>query len=86
MRDEAIFDVVFRACAEQALHPDRNCGGIIGRAAAVVKALGLDGDAPLSSLAAPVSQEADRCPMCLSKRRYWERIYAAAPVPQEDPQ
>lgn len=47
---EAIFDVVMRACARQALHPDENGGGIIGRAAAVVNALGIDGDRPLSSL------------------------------------
>jgi hypothetical protein len=48
--DEAIFDVVMRACTAQALDPDANGGGIIGRAVAVVKALGLDGDLPLSSL------------------------------------
>lgn len=49
-RDEAIFDVVMRACTAQALDPGANGGGIIGRAAAVVKALHLDGDLPLSSL------------------------------------
>ena len=47
---DAIFDVVFAACVRQAQHPDENGGGIIGRAAAVVNALGLDGDLPLSSL------------------------------------
>lgn len=48
--DPFIFDVVMDACLRQAQHPDENGGGIIGRAEAVVKALGLDGDAHLSSL------------------------------------
>jgi len=46
----AIWDVVFAACVRQAQHPDENGGGIVGRAAAVVNALGLDGDAPVSKL------------------------------------
>lgn len=50
MSDEAIFDVVLRACVEQAQNPERHGGGIIGRASAVVAALGVDGDLPLSSL------------------------------------
>lgn len=47
---DAIFDVVFAACARQAQHPDENGGGIIGRAAAVVNALGIDGDLPMSAI------------------------------------
>jgi hypothetical protein len=49
-KDEAIFDVVMNACMRQAQHPDENGGGIIGRAAAVVNALRLDGDLPLASI------------------------------------
>ena len=50
MNSETIWDVVFRACAQQAREPDRNGGGIIGKTAAVIDALGLDADAPASTV------------------------------------
>lgn len=47
---DAIFDVVFAACARQAQHPNEHGGGIIGRASAVIEALGIDGDLPMSAI------------------------------------
>jgi hypothetical protein len=49
-QDEAIFEAVIRALAEQHHQPERFGGGLIGKAQAVVLALGVDGDAPVSSL------------------------------------
>jgi hypothetical protein len=46
MTGDTIWDVVFRAVVHQHQHPDENGGGMIGKAAAVIKALGLDADAP----------------------------------------
>jgi hypothetical protein len=41
---DTVWDVVFRAVVRQHQHPNENGAGMIGKAAAVIKALELDAD------------------------------------------